>query len=401
MRSRLLALAGAASIVPGLAGAAPPTTRPAPPPPPYAGAYQPRSVDEIGVWRDDDEGERQLAASPLVIRDEALTAYVRQVLCETVGADRCKAARIYILRTPLFNASMSPNGTMRVFSGLLLRMRSESELAAVLAHEFGHFERRHSLAQFKAARTGSDILSWAGIFTAMAGGYPAQAAFSNLQLSVYGSIFRYGRDHEREADLLGLGYLNASPLRPQAASQVWQNAMAEASASAAARGLKKPRFDVIAFAASHPPDAERAAYLGDLASPEGAGRDDGAARYAQAMAPWLPLFLDDQVKLNDFGATEHIIATLSTGGWTAPLWRARGDLYRARGNPRDLVAAADFYGNAIGLDPSCAEAHRGLGLALLKTGRREEGRAALARYLALKPAATDAAMIGMLTAKDR
>src|SRR3546814_6888547 len=78
-----------------------------------------------------------------------MSAYVKSVLCRAVGTDRCDATRVYILREPTFNATMSPNGTMRVYSGLLLRVRSEAELAAVLGHEFGHFEKRHSLMQFK------------------------------------------------------------------------------------------------------------------------------------------------------------------------------------------------------------------------------------------------------------
>ncbi len=400
MKRSRIALAAATLIMPTLASGTPAVTKSAPPPPPYAGVYQPRGVDEIGMWRDQDEEERQLSNSPLVIRDEALNSYVKGVLCTAVGPDRCKAARIYILRTPVFNATMAPNGTMRVFTGLLLRMRSEAELAAVLGHEFGHFESRHGLNRFKAARSGTDLLSWAAVLTSMSGSYQTQSSFNSLQLSVYGGLFHYQRDNEREADLLGLGYLNASTLRPQAASQVWQNVMGEAEASASARGLRKPRFDAIAFTASHPPDAERAAYLGALASPEGANRDDGAARYAKAMSSWLPLFLDDQIKLNDFGASEYIITMLSSGGWTAPLWCARGDLYRARGNQRDLVAAAEFYNNAVALDPKLPEAQRGLGLALLKTGRASEGKAALSRYLVLKPDAPDAAMIGILTAKD-
>ncbi|MDP1028458.1 M48 family metalloprotease [Sphingomonas sp. KR1UV-12] len=385
----------AAMLLPSATPAA--TIRYAPLPPPYEGVYQPHGVDEIGMWRDADEDERQLANSPLVIRDEALNGYVKGVLCAAVGADRCKAARVYILRTPVFNATMTPNGTMRVFTGLLLRMRNEAELAAVLGHEFGHFERRHGLSRFKAQRGGTDLLSWATVLTAMAGTYQAQSSLSSMRTSIYGGLFHHQRDSEREADLLGIGYLNASRLRPQAAAQVWQNVMAEATASAAARGLRKPRFDAIAFAASHPPDAERAAYLDALAVPDGAAREDGAARYAQAMAPWLPLFLDDQIKLNDFGGSEYIITLLSAGGWSAPLWLARGDLYRVRGNPRDLVAAADFYAHAVALDPRLAEAQRGLGLSLLKTGHRAEGQAALGRYLALKPEAPDAAMIGMLT----
>jgi predicted Zn-dependent protease len=135
-----------------------------------------------------------------------------------------------------------------------------------------------------------------------------------------------------------------------------------------------------------------------LAIPDGAARDDGAARYAAALAPWLPQFLDDQIKLNNFGASDYLIGMLGEHGATASLWVARGDLYRARGYPRDLVSAAEFYANAIALDATLPGAQRGLGLSLLKTGRRADGVEALRRYLQLEPTAPDAAMIGTLIA---
>jgi len=386
---------GAAALIALLATAAAPIDR-APPPPPYAGVYQPQGVDEIGFWREADEDERALANAPEVIRDEALNAYVRGVLCATVGKDRCAVTRIYILRVPFFNASMTPNGTMRVHSGLLLRVRNEAELGAILGHEFGHFERRHSLERFKAQRTGTDILSWAAVLASMAPGYQTRTGYNDMRWSVYGHLFRYKRDQEREADLLGLGYLNAGTLRPQAAAGVWRNVMAEVDASSRARGLSKPRYDLFAFSASHPPDAERAATMEALADPQGDGRDDGADRYAKALAPWMPTFLDDQIKLNDFGASDYLIAMLAERGWTPRLWLARGDLYRGRGNPRDLVNAAEFYANAVAADATLADAYRGLGLALLKTGRPSEGRTALRRYLHLKPEAPDAGTIAML-----
>lgn len=368
----------------------------APPPPPYSGAYQPIGVDEIGAWREADEDERTLANSPIVIRDEALNAYVRQVLCTTVGDDRCKAARIYIMRVPMFNASMTPNGTMRVNSGLLLRTRNEAELAAILGHEFGHFEQRHTLNHWKAHRSATDLLSWAQVFAALGNSYQSYSNFNDIELSVYGRLYRFGRDQEREADALGLGYLNGSKLRPQAASAVWHNLMDEQKASALAKGAQKPNFNKIAFSASHPPEGERAVTLTALADPAGADREDGSARYAAALAPWLPRFLDDQIKLNDFGASDYIISSLAMNGWTAPLLLARGDLYRTRGNPRDLVLAAEFYGKAAEIDPTLPEAQRGLGLSLIKTGRRTEGQIALRRYLELKPNASDASMIRML-----
>lgn len=291
---------------------------------------------------------------------------------------------------------MAPNGVMRVYSGLLLRVRSEAELGSVLGHEFGHFEQRHSLADFRSRRSSSDLVSWAGVLAGMSPNGRSQYDVQSLQISVYGRLSRFSRDQERQADSRSVGYLNSSSLRPQAAANVWRNLMMESEQSALARGYNKPRFDNVAFFASHPPNAERALTLAALAAPSGAERDDGTDRYVAAMATWLPVFLDDQIKLNDFGGTDYLIGVLADRGATAPLWLARGDLYRARGNMRDLVAAAEFYSNAISLDPKLPEAQRGFGLSMLKTGRRTEGEAALRRYLQLKPDAPDAAMIGML-----
>lgn len=395
MTWRTLALVLAFGLAPSALSA-----EPAPPPPPYEGLYQPQGVDEIGLWREDDESERRLAASPLVIRDEGLTGYLKDVLCRTVGEDRCKATRIYVMREPTFNATMSPNGTMRVFSGLLLRMRNEAELAAVLGHEFGHFERRHGLNKFKASRQGTDILAWTALLASMAPSYDARRTYQSLEISIYGNLFRYGRDQEREADLLGLGYLNSSSLRPQSASEVWLNLMAEIEASAISRGLKKPKFNAIAFTASHPPQGERATYLAELAVKDGVGRDTGAERYRNALREWLPLFLEDQIKLNDFGGSEYIINSLAHDGWTSTLWHARGELYRTRGHQRDLVNAAEFYANAVELDDSYAPSYRGLGLALLKIGERTRGQAALQRYLDLQPDAEDAKMIKLMLPRE-
>ena len=365
-------------------------------PPPYAGAYQPKGVDEIGLWREQDENERQLAASSLIIHDEKLTAYVRQVLCDTVGQDRCGSVRVYIMREPTFNASMAPNGIMRVFSGLLLRVRNEAELGYILGHEFGHFENRHSLAAFKAKRSSTDVLAWTAVLASMSASYSVQSSYQSVQLSVYGNFFKFSRDQEREADRLGIAYLNNSGLQPQAAPRVWRNLMGEIDASINVRGLKKPNYNAIAFTASHPPEGERAAYLAELADPAGANRDMGAERYRAALAPWLPLFLEDQIKLNDFGGSEYILQSLAEGGWTPGLLFARGELYRTRGNQRDLAQAVEFYSSAIAGDLTMASAHRGLGLSLMKTGRPTESRAALRTYLELKPDASDAGMIRMM-----
>jgi peptidase M48-like protein len=379
----LLALAAVTLVAAG------PKTKPLPP---YTPGYEPHSVDERGMWMEADEIERRLRDSPLVIRDETLNGYVRGVLCRTVGEDRCKTVRIYVLEVPAFNAQMAPNGAMTIWSGLLLRVRSEAELGAVLGHEFAHFELRHSLRGFKQRRTASDVAAWVSVLGGL-----ANTDTSLLQLALIGSMFRFNREQERAADLLALQYLDSSPYPSKAASEVWQHVMAEADATEVGRGHKPKQRYSAGFFDTHPADLNRALYLGAEAAKSGHDGDAAVAPYRAAMAFHIPLFLKGQVGLNDFGGSEYLLTQLAkTGGWTGDLLFARGELYRVRGNPRDLVAAAQYYGDAIKAGYSAPEVHRNLGLSLLRSGQATDGRSALTEYLRLKPDALDAKTISAL-----
>ncbi len=359
-----------------------------PPLPTYTQAYTPTTVDERGIWMEADERERVQRDSRSLVKDPALNAYVRGVLCRTVGEDRCRSVRLYIDEVPAFNAYMTPNGAMVVWTGLLLRVRSEAELGAILGHEFGHFELRHSLKDFKSHRTGTDLMAWASILVRNS---------ANIQYAAVGQMYAFSRDQEREADMTGFQYLARSQYPSSAAADVWEHVMGEADATAIGRRGRAQHKYVAGVFATHPTDLARATYL-RAASIE--ARDVKPAvvdTHQAAMAKWLPVFLNDQIKLNDFGGSEYLLANLADGtGWTTPLLCARGDLYRERGNPRDLVSAAQFYQEAIGKGDAPPEAYRGLGLALLRSQQVAEGQAALATYLRLKPAATDAALIATL-----
>jgi len=355
--------------------------------PPYAGAYQPQGVDERGIWMQADEEERQLRDSKFVLHDVALEGYVHQVLCNAVGADRCRGVRLYIVRVPYFNASMAPNGTMRVWTGLLLRVRTEAELAAVLGHEFAHFEERHTLASFRHQRAATDVVAWASF---LGSGAPA------VQQIAIGSIFSFSREQEKQADIRAFDYLAASQYRAEAGAEIWDRQMDEADATAAGRSQRSQRYDRVAFFADHPTSLERAKYLHTLATKEGNEGEDGEAAYAAALSKWRGEFLDDQLKLNDFAGTEFLLSQLAKNGWTGDLLFARGELYRLRGNPRDLVAAAQFYRDALAKGSADPLVHRSLGMVLLRSASPAEGCSELKQYLALRPDASDASMVATL-----
>nr|WP_319233308.1 M48 family metallopeptidase [Sphingomonas sp.] len=354
--------------------------------PPYSFAYEPQGVDERGMWMMADEDERILRTSSFVIRDEELNAYVRGVLCRTVGEDRCRNVRVYVMRIPQFNATMYANGMMTVWSGLLLRVQNEAELGAVLGHEFGHFEKRHSLNGFKNKRSVSDVLAWLGMVGPNAG----------LSASLAGYVYSFSRAQETEADLIGIQYLASSAYPSAAAPKVWSRLMAEQDATAAGRKRKVRHSYAAGFFASHPTEAAREAYLSREAAKYADAGDPGAEAYRKGIAKWLPQLLDDQIKLNDFGGSEYLLDQLAASGGSADVTFARAELYSQRGNPRDYVTAAELYREAIAKGCDRPEARRGLGLALLRTQQSDEGKQALRSYLEFRPDAPDGPMIKSL-----
>lgn len=350
--------------------------------------YQPKDQDERGLWMQAEEYERKLVNSNFVIRDAALNAYVRDVFCRTVGDVQCKPIRIYLMRTPYFNASMAPNGVMQVWSGLFLRVRDEAQLAAVLSHEYVHYANQHSLKRFRDIKSKTSAMAFLGFVPF---GFVAQ-------LGVAGSIFSYSRDMESEADAGSVLLLGQAGYAPASASKIWEQMRLEMDATALARGTKSRKDKNGGMFGTHPPSAERMAALAALAAEQPVSGDAKTNRdaYRAALGGWWASFVDDQVKLNDFGGTELLLGELAREGWTPELRFARGELYRTRGTPADLAKAAEFYREAIADGTAPVEAWRGLGLALLRMGSADEGRASLSEYLSRKPDASDHAMIAAM-----
>lgn len=369
-------------------------------PAPVAKGYVPADEDERGLWMTVEEEERKLKTSGFVMRDPDLNAYVREVFCRTVG-ERCQDVRIYILRTPYFNASMAPNGMMVVFSGLFLRTRNEAQLAAVLGHEFTHYEGRHSVRLYRDIKNKTNAMAWLSIIPV--GGLAVAGALTAAQLGIVGSIGAFSREMEREADSGSVSLLARAGYDPLAASKIWEQLREEMDATAAARGRKSQKDRDGGLFASHPPTAERMAELRQQAEKLPRPPGDGERRqdYRTALASHWAGFVDDQIKLNDFGATELLLARLAHEGWTGELLFARGELYRGRGKPEDFQKAVAFYREAIATGTAPSETWRGLGLAMLRSGQQAEGQTALKEYLKLKPEASDRPMMAMLAGETK
>ncbi len=109
--------------------------------------------------------------------------------------------RFTLLDSNQVNAFALPGGYIYITRGLLVYLNSEAELAAVLGHELGHVTARHSVRQHSLSTT-TNLL---GGLVAAASGVRGVGQLTHL-LST-GIIRGYGREHELEADGLGVDYL--------------------------------------------------------------------------------------------------------------------------------------------------------------------------------------------------
>jgi predicted negative regulator of RcsB-dependent stress response len=123
-------------------------------------------------------------------------------------------------------------------------------------------------------------------------------------------------------------------------------------------------------------------------------------RYLKALADLRPTFLDDQVKLNDPGASQYIIETLARDGWNGLLRFHEGEIWRLRNSQSkgDETRAAQGYAAAVMYADAPPDAWRWHGVMLLKQGKAAEARAAFARYLQMSPNAPDAALVRQMVA---
>lgn len=357
--------------------------------------FKPTDRDEQGLWKEMDRVEEEVSGSDLVVQDQKLTGYLKDII-GTVGGPAAKDFRIYLLRIPDFNAMMFPSGFAVVFSGLLLRMRNEAQLAGVIAHESGHFLRRHMIRSWRDQRRKTDMFAVGSMLVGIGGAGAGVYLGDYVQLAELGTLltlFKYSREMEAEADATGAKLIADAGYAPIEISNIWQQLIGEETASARYRRKNRHKgglFD------THPSDDARMADLkADAAEVTVPGRiyKTYRERYLARIADIRPTLLDDQVKLNDPGASQYLIEILAQDGWNGLLRFYEGEVWRLRNQPGDGIRADQSYAAAVVYPDAPADAWRWHGISLMKQGRTAEAKAAFTRYLAMKPNAPDAAWV--------
>lgn len=171
-------------------------------------ALTPQDERRIG-----EEIMRDVNASGDVIRDIEVVDYLRNLgyrLAANSGESPQKFT-FFVVQDSSINAFALPAGIIGVHSGLIMAAGSESELASVIGHEIGHVTQRH-IARMIAQQKQDAWQSFAAMaFALLAARSNPQLAGASMQAAQAGAIQKqldYTREHEREADRVGLQILN-------------------------------------------------------------------------------------------------------------------------------------------------------------------------------------------------
>lgn len=159
---------------------------------------------------DQQQAPHQFSQDLGAVQDAQVNIYVTGVLQRlaphTHRRDAAYNARV--LNANYVNAYTFPAGAMGVTRGIMVDLKNEAELAALLGHEMGHVNARHA-----AQRQGQALVAQVaivGVAVAASDSRWAPLVGIGAQIGASALLASYSRDNEREADALGQQYMVAA-----------------------------------------------------------------------------------------------------------------------------------------------------------------------------------------------
>ena len=162
---------------------------------------------------------RQIRHRLRLIDDAEVTDYVDSLGQRIASADPERSYRFLVVDAPAVNAFAGPGGIIAVNAGLVVITQSESELAAVIAHEIAHVTLRH-IAQLMERRELTSLATLASIFASIVlatqNADAGQVAIAASAAGAQHSVLKYSREKEMEADRTGMTLLHRAGFNPRA-----------------------------------------------------------------------------------------------------------------------------------------------------------------------------------------
>jgi predicted Zn-dependent protease len=152
------------------------------------------------------------------VQSPQLRAYVdrvgRSMVPHTEGDGPSLPWEFTVLDSDVINAFALPGGKVFISRGLLARFNNEAQVAGVLGHEIGHVIAQHVDERM------SQALGWNVLVAGVGIGTDSQVAVAVANLFSQGYQLKFGRDQERESDVLGVRYMAAAGYDPHGMLEV-------------------------------------------------------------------------------------------------------------------------------------------------------------------------------------
>lgn len=189
---------------------------------PARAALSPEEEKRLG-----DAFMRNIRQSLTIVDDPEVSEYIQSLgyrLVENIDHPEFNF-EFFVVDDPQINAFAGPGGHVGVNSGLILATQTESELAAVLAHEISHVTQHHIARAIEDAQK-SRLPMAAGLLAAILLGIQnPQMGAAALTATEAGSIqhqITFTRAHEEEADRIGIGLLARAGFNPMAMADFFE-----------------------------------------------------------------------------------------------------------------------------------------------------------------------------------
>ncbi|MGE3978371.1 MAG: M48 family metalloprotease [Nitrospira sp.] len=351
---------------------------------------------EKRLWSEAEAFEHKLAKSGLLFQDESLNGYLLTVLQRLLpqGIETSKLSpRIQIIRNPFLNGFAMPNGLICLNSGLLTRMETEDQLAAVIGHELIHFTHRHGLKQARDSANKEIASKVVGALfrTATVGsGYTPDIAIWWTGGWILASLQGYSRELEAEADTGSYGLITKAGYDPLQVIRLFEMLQQD---------LGEYKSEEPFFYGTHPMLQERIDNYRNLIGFQGPSHQSSAQTHHETLQKKLfALYLANaelDLEIGRLNAARSAIEKhLAMQPRSARAYYLLGEAHRRRGrDAADIQQALSAYQAAIDVDPKYPEPHREIGMIFRILKREDDAREEFERYLSLSSSAPDAPII--------
>jgi len=166
---------------------------------------------------DKQNSPHQFSADYGMIQDKPLNDYVSQI-GKKMAARTHRTHMPYsfrVVNANYVNAYAFPGGSIACTRGIMLSLENEAELAALLGHELGHVNARHTAQQMSKGILTQAVVSGISVVAGTQGAAYGQLASELGMISVGALLASYSRDNEREADALGMEYMFRAGYNPE------------------------------------------------------------------------------------------------------------------------------------------------------------------------------------------